>query len=55
MKCVERRFCDFNGVMRQQESRLSQEQELLRVPLIPCVNQLRGQAVDTCCRDPNYK
>ena len=34
MKCVERRLCDFNGVMRPQETRLTPEQELLRVPLI---------------------
>merc|ERR1719350_1991660 len=34
MKCVDRSLCDFNGVMREFETRLSPEQELLRVPLI---------------------
>jgi len=55
MKCVDRSLCDFNGVMREFETRLSPEQELLRVPLIPCVSGVRAGPGYTCCRDPNYK
>merc|ERR1712025_882849 len=29
--------------------------EMLRVPLIPCVNRARNNQIDVCCRDPNYK
>merc|ERR1712083_271148 len=47
--------CDFNGGMVDREVVLSPDQEALRVPLIPCFNTARGNAVDTCCRDPNYK
>merc|ERR1712107_159915 len=55
MKCVEKRLCDFNGVMRDFVMTLSPAQESLRVPLIPCVSQRAGGEVDVCCRDPNYK
>merc|ERR1712038_684055 len=55
MKCVEKRLCDFNGVMRDFVTTLSPAQESLRVPLIPCVSQRAGAEVDVCCRDPNYK
>merc|ERR1712200_181439 len=55
MKCVEKRLCDFNGVMRDFVTTLSPAQESLRVPLIPCVSQGAGGDVDVCCRDPNYK
>jgi len=55
MKCVDRSLCDFNGVMREFETRLSPEQELLRVPLIPCVGGGSAGTGHTCCRDPNYK
>merc|ERR1712037_673088 len=55
MKCVEKKLCDFNGVMRDFVTTLSPAQESLRVPLIPCVSQRAGGEVDVCCRDPNYK
>merc|ERR1719391_1255856 len=55
MKCVEKKLCDFNGVMRDFVTTLSPAQESLRVPLIPCVSQQAGSEVDVCCRDPNYK
>merc|ERR1712083_657539 len=55
MKCVEKRVCDFNGVMRDFVTTLSPAQESLRVPLIPCVSQRASGEVDVCCRDPNYK
>merc|ERR1711971_1405364 len=55
MKCVEKKLCDFNGVMRDFVTTLSPAQETLRVPLIPCVSQRAGGEVDVCCRDPNYK
>merc|ERR1712012_710843 len=55
MKCVEKRLCDFNGVMRDFVTTLSPAQESLRVPLIPCVSPRAGGEVDVCCRDPNYK
>merc|ERR1712064_164314 len=54
MKCVPKINCDFNGVMVNYEVRLNRVQEEGRVPLIPCFNQ-RGNSVDVCCRDPNYK
>merc|ERR1712007_192741 len=55
MKCVEKKLCDFNGVMRDFVTTLSPAQETLRVPLIPCVSQRAGGEVDVRCRDPNYK
>jgi len=55
MKCVQRQNCDFNGVMTDQVLNLTPELEMLRVPLIPCVNRQRNNNVDVCCRDPNYK
>merc|ERR1719410_2915518 len=55
MKCVPRVNCDFNGVMVNFNVILSQVQEQQRVPLIPCFNTARGNSVDVCCRDPNYK
>eukprot|EP00092_Neocalanus_flemingeri_P080736 GFUD01100748.1.p1 GENE.GFUD01100748.1~~GFUD01100748.1.p1 ORF type:complete len:515 (-),score=121.96 GFUD01100748.1:14-1366(-) len=55
MKCVQRINCNLIGVMVEEEVFLTQEQELQRVPLIPCFNTARRNAVDVCCRDPNYK
>jgi len=55
MKCVPRTSCDLEGVMRNQVFNYSPAQEAARVPLIPCINQARGNSIDTCCRDPNYK
>jgi len=55
MKCVPRVNCDFNGVMVNRNVVLSPLQEVQRVPLIPCINSARGNSVDVCCRDPNYK
>merc|ERR1711874_469405 len=55
MKCVPKINCDFNGVMVNTRVFLSPIQEKQRVPLIPCVNSARGNNVDVCCRDPNYK
>jgi len=55
MKCVQRSNCDFNGVMVNTRVSLSPIQEKQRVPLIPCLNSARGNNVDVCCRDPNYK
>jgi len=55
MKCVEKISCNFNGVMVDQPVLLNPEQEAQRVPLIPCFNTARSNAVDVCCRDPNYK
>merc|ERR1711953_623965 len=55
MKCVPKVNCDFNGVMVNSNVVLSPIQEQQRVPPIPCINTSRGNAVDVCCRDPNYK
>jgi len=55
MKCVQRQNCDFNGVMTEQVLNLTPELEMLRVPLIPCVNRMRNNNIDVCCRDPNYQ
>merc|ERR1711953_1303898 len=55
MKCVQRANCDFNGVMVNTRVSLSPIQEKQRVPLIPCLNSARGNNIDVCCRDPNYK
>jgi len=55
MKCVPKINCDFEGVMRNQVFDLTPEMEMLRVPLIPCVNREAGNVIDVCCRDPNYK
>merc|ERR1719209_2114691 len=54
MKCVPKTNCDLKGVMTETAQSYSPEVELLRVPLIPCVNREAGNAVDVCCRDPNY-
>merc|ERR1711884_57239 len=55
MKCVPKSNCDFNGIMVNFAVRLTAAQEERRVPLITCFNTARGNAVDVCCRDPNYK
>jgi len=55
MKCVQRINCDFNGVMTNEVFNLTPDLEMLRVPLIPCVNRQRQNNIDVCCRDPNYK
>merc|ERR1712110_1110516 len=55
MKCVPKPNCDLKGVMTETAQSYSPQVELLRVPLIPCVNREAGNAVDVCCRDPNYK
>ena len=68
MKCVQKVNCNFNGVMVEERVLLTPEQEIQRVPLIvrqlsafnhsfpqPCFNAARSNAVDVCCRDPNYK
>ena len=55
MKCVPKTNCDLKGVMTETAQSYSPQVELLRVPLIPCVNREAGNAVDVCCRDPNYK
>jgi len=55
MKCVPKTNCDLKGVMTETAQSYSPEVELLRVPLIPCVNREAGNSVDVCCRDPNYK
>jgi len=44
-----------NGVMVDFVVRLNSVQEQRRVPLISCFNASRGNSVDVCCRDPNYK
>jgi len=55
MKCVPRQNCDFDGVMTNEVLNLTPQLEMLRVPLIPCVNRNQNNAIDVCCRDPNYK
>merc|ERR1711892_1143103 len=55
MKCVQKITCNFNGVMVEEQVQLTALQETQRVPLIPCFNPSRSNAVDVCCRDPNYK
>merc|ERR1719334_2411952 len=55
MKCVPKINCDFEGVMRNEVFNLTPEMEMLRVPLIPCINREAGNVIDVCCRDPNYK
>jgi len=55
MKCVPRVNCDFEGVMTNEVFNLTPQLEMLRVPLIPCVNRMQNNAIDVCCRDPNYK
>jgi len=55
MKCVPKINCNFNGVMVEEEVVLSEVMETQRVPLIPCFSPVRRNAVDVCCRDPNYK
>jgi len=53
MLCIKRENCDFNGVITEQTLNLTPQLEMLRVPLIPCVNP-QTTAIDVCCRDPNY-
>jgi len=54
MNCVKRENCDFNGVITERTLNLTPDLEMLRVPLIPCVNPETTE-IDVCCRDPNYK
>jgi len=53
MLCVPRETCDFKGFITEQTLSLSPQLEMLRVPLINCVNP-DNQNIDVCCRDPNY-
>merc|ERR1711973_655930 len=55
MKCVPKENCDFDGVMTNDIIQSTPELDMLRVPLIPCINRQRGNNIDVCCRDPNYK
>jgi len=55
MKCIRREYCDFDGVMTNNIIQSTPELEMLRVPLIPCVNRQNSNSIDVCCRDPNYK
>jgi len=54
MNCIKRENCDFNGVITERTLNLTPDLEMLRVPLIPCVNP-ETTDIDVCCRDPNYK
>lgn len=55
MLCVKRENCDFHGVITEQTYNLTPDLEMLRVPLIPCVNaQDPLSNGNVCCRDPNY-
>lgn len=53
MLCVPKETCDFKGFITEQTLNLSPNLEMLRVPLIPCVNP-DTQNIEVCCRDPNY-
>merc|ERR1711902_428776 len=55
MKCVPRVNCNLEGVMVNEVLNYSPDLEMLRVPLIPCVNMMAGNTIDVCCRDPNYQ
>merc|ERR1712110_1162290 len=55
MKCVPRVNCNMEGVMVNEVLNYSPQLEMLRVPLIPCVNMMAGNTIDVCCRDPNYQ
>jgi len=55
MKCVPRVNCNLEGVMVDQVLNYTPAVEMLRVPLIPCVNIMAGNTIDVCCRDPNYQ
>merc|ERR1719500_1801232 len=44
MKCVPKTNCDLKGVMTETVQSYSPQVELLRVPLIPCVNREAGNA-----------
>jgi hypothetical protein len=53
MLCIPRVHCDFKGVITKQTLNLTPDLEMLRVPLIPCVNPANLN-IDVCCRDPDY-
>merc|ERR1712038_1487683 len=55
MKCVPRVNCNLEGVMVNEVLNYTPAVEMLRVPLIPCVNTMAGNTIDVCCRDPNYQ
>jgi len=55
MKCVPKVNCNLEGVMVNEVLNYTPDLEMLRVPLIPCVNMAAGNVVDVCCRDPNYQ
>jgi len=55
MECVEKTSCDFDGFITEEEFIITPDLEMLRVPLIACVNRARDNAIDVCCRDPNYE
>merc|ERR1712025_715529 len=53
--CTPKKNCDLEGVITENEIEPNPVFEELRVPLNPCINRKRGNMIDVCCRDPNYK
>merc|ERR1719430_458395 len=53
MSCVPKNFCDLKGVTTTRAQNYTPQLEALRVPLIPCVNQQRGNTIGVCCRNVN--
>lgn len=52
LNCINRPLCDYNGYISTNTVELTEEQELFRVPLLPC--RMDQTARGVCCRDPNY-
>ncbi|XP_063701746.1 inactive serine protease scarface-like [Culicoides brevitarsis] len=52
MVCVDKPSCDFNGVLSKTTVSLTEDEELFRMPLLPCKKPEGGRGV--CCRDPDF-
>merc|ERR1711892_1208277 len=55
MLCTPKVYCDLEGSITKNAIEPNPLFEDLRVPLIPCINRERGNQIDVCCRDPDYK
>lgn len=52
MLCVDKVNCDQMGVISRSAVSLTEEEELFRMPLLPCKKSEGGKGF--CCRDPDF-
>lgn len=53
MNCVDKVTCDKFGVIAKNTVSLTEEEEIYRQPLLPCLKTDKNRGV--CCRDPDFR